>query len=107
MDIRHYLLLLLGMGVVTYVPRLLPFLFLSRTNPPQWFVDWLELIPAAILSALLFPALLTAGDPKQLDVSRPEFLVAIPVFGFAWKTRSLGGTVMVGMLLYWLAGKFL
>ena len=105
MDSGAYILLLMGMGVVTYLPRLLPFLFLSRKNPPQWFVDWLELIPAAILSALLFPALITTGDPKQVDVSRLEFWVAIPVFGFAWKTRSLGGTVVIGMLLYWLGGK--
>jgi branched-subunit amino acid transport protein len=107
MDIRKYLLLLFGMGLVTYLPRLLPLLFLSRKNPPRWFVDWLELIPAAILSALLFPALLTTGDPRGLDFLRPQFLVAIPVFGFAWKTRSLGGTVVVGMLLYWLVGKVL
>ncbi len=107
MGLHYYLLLLLGMGFVTYVPRLLPFLFLSKKNPPQWFVDWLELIPASILSALLFPALLTAGSPKQLDFWGPEFLVSIPVFGFAWKTKSLGGTVIFGMLLYWVAGKIL
>ena len=107
MDTRYYLLLLFGMGLVTYLPRLFPLLFLSRKNPPRWFVDWLELIPAAILSALLFPALLTAGDPRRLDLLRPEFLVAIPVFGFAWKTRSLGGTVIVGMLFYWIADNVL
>jgi branched-subunit amino acid transport protein len=26
---------------------------------------------------------------------------------FAVKTRSLGGTVLIGMFLYWLAGMFL
>jgi branched-subunit amino acid transport protein len=107
MELRYYLPLLLAMGCVTYVPRLLPLLFLSRRNPPQWFVDWLDLIPAAILSALLFPELITAGEPRHLDVSGSEFLVAIPVFAFAWKTRSLGGTVIFGMLLYWLAGRLL
>jgi branched-subunit amino acid transport protein len=107
MDIRYYLLLLSGMGLVTYLPRLFPLLLLSGKNPPRWFVDWLELIPAAILSALLIPALLTDGDPRRLDLLKPEFLVAIPVFGFAWKTRSLAGTVIVGMLLYWLADRIL
>jgi len=29
----------------------------------------------------------------------------LPTFLFALMTRSLGGTVVVGMLLYWLAGK--
>jgi branched-subunit amino acid transport protein len=31
--------------------------------------------------------------------------VAIPTFAFAFFTKSLGGTVVVGMLLFWLAGK--
>jgi branched-subunit amino acid transport protein len=34
-----------------------------------------------------------------------ELWVAVPTFWFAVKSRSLGGTVIVGMLLYWLAGK--
>jgi branched-subunit amino acid transport protein len=70
-------------------------------------VEWLDLIPAAILSALLLPELVTAGDPKVLDLARSELIVAVPTFIFAILTKSLGGTVIVGMLLYWLAGKIL
>jgi branched-subunit amino acid transport protein len=33
--------------------------------------------------------------------------VALPTFAFAWWQRSLGGSVIVGMLLYWLAGKLM
>ncbi|WP_422573630.1 hypothetical protein [Methanothrix sp.] len=33
-------------------------------------------------------------------------MVAIPTFLFALKTRSLGGTVIVGMALFWLATTF-
>jgi branched-subunit amino acid transport protein len=33
-------------------------------------------------------------------------LVSIPVFIFALKTRSLAGTVIIGMALFWIAGKF-
>ncbi len=100
-----YLLLLLGMGLVTYVPRWLPLHYLSRRSLPEGFVQWLELIPPAILSALLLPALTLDGDTRHLDLLRPELWVALPTFGFAWWTRSLGGTVVVGMLLFWLAGK--
>ena len=100
-----YLLLLLGMGLVTYLPRWLPLHYLSRRSLPEWFVLWLELIPAAILSALLLPALILNGEHRHLDFLRPELWVALPTFAFAWWRRSLGGTVVVGMLLYWLAGK--
>ncbi len=100
-----YLLLLLGLGLVTYVPRWLPLHYLSRRSLPEWFVQWLELIPPAILSALLLPALILDGDHRHLDLLRPELWVALPTLAFAWRTRSLGGTVVVGMLLFWLAEK--
>jgi len=99
-----YLMLFGGMGLVTYLPRALPLLYLSHKQLPQWLVDWLELIPVAILSALLAPTLFADSAPRNLNLGKPELLVAIPTLIFAWKTRSLGGTVLVGMLLYWLAG---
>jgi len=33
--------------------------------------------------------------------------VAIPTFLFALKTRSLGGTVLVGMMLFWLTSSLI
>lgn len=100
-----YLIIVLGMGIVTYVPRWLPLFLLTKYSLPSWFKEWLALIPAAILGALLLPELVTAGQPRQVDLARPELWVAIPTFAFAWFSKSLGGTVVVGMVLYWLAGK--
>lgn len=101
----EYLMLLAGMGAVTFLPRWLPFLVLGRKNIPQWLLQWLQFIPAAVLSALLLPALVTEGVPRNLNLLRPELLVAVPTFLFALKSRSLGGTVVVGMALYWGLGK--
>ncbi|PLY03535.1 MAG: AzlD domain-containing protein [Desulfuromonas sp.] len=103
MTFQDYLLLLMGMGLVTYLPRLLPLLFLSQRQLPQWLIDWLELIPVAILAALLAPTL-TVDPNNTINVLRPEFWVAIPTFLFAIRTKSLGGTVLMGMGLFWVAG---
>jgi len=100
-----YILLVLGMGVVTFIPRWIPLFFLARRNLPKLFVEWLDLIPAAIISALLLPALITTGEPRQMMLFQLKLFVAIPTFAFALKTKSLGGTVLVGMMLFWLAGK--
>lgn len=102
-----YIGLLVGMGLVTYLPRWLPLFFLSERKLPGWFVEWLDLIPAAILSALLIPELILTGAPRHLDLFSPELIVAIPTFLFAAFTKSLGGTVVVGMALFWLAGQLL
>lgn len=107
MESDSYLILVLGMGIVTFIPRWVPLFFLSKQQLPSWLIEWLELIPVAILSALLAPALLTKGAPRVFDPFSVEMLVAIPTFIFAWFTKSLGGTLVVGMLLYWLAGTML
>ena len=96
-----YFLILLGMGAVTYVPRWFPLFFLANRQLPQWLIEWLDLIPVSILSALLAPELFTAGSPRQLSLLQPAMIAAIPTFLFALKTRSLGGTALAGMLFYW------
>ncbi len=98
--------IIIGMGVVTYIPRWLPLFFLARHRLPSWLIDWLDFIPAAILSALILPALVTAGEPRHLVWSKPDLWVAIPTLIFALKTKSLAGTVVIGMAFYWLATHF-
>ena len=100
-----FILLIAGMGLVTYIPRWLPLFFLSQRKLPQWLVEWLDLIPVAILSALIFPDLFITGSPRHLEIIQIKSLVAIPTFLFALKSKSLGATVLVGMLLFWLASR--
>ena len=104
MTFSDYLFLFGGMGLVTYLPRALPLLYLAHKKVPQWLTDWLSLIPVAILSALLAPSLFTDAVTRSVAFGKLELLVAIPTLFFSLKTRSLGGTVLVGMLLYWLGG---
>jgi branched-subunit amino acid transport protein len=107
MTFFDYLFLFIGMGLVTYLPRALPLVYLAHKELPKWLIDWLNLVPVAILSALLAPALFVDSAQRSFSVGKPELLVAIPTLLFALKTRSLGGTVLVGMVLYWLAGNYL
>ncbi len=102
MNVTDYFFLFAGMGLVTYIPRWLPLFLLAQRKLPKWLVDWLSLIPVAILCALLAPILLTDTTSRTLQMGKPEFLVAIPTLLFAIKTKSLGGTVVVGMALFWL-----
>lgn len=104
MSFKAYLLLVAGMGVVTYVPRWLPLFALTRRRLPQGLVDWLDFIPAALLAALVAPALFIDGAVPTLSLTKSELWVALPTLLFALKTRSLAGTVLVGMALFWGAG---
>ena len=107
MDTYEYVFLVGGMGLVTYIPRWIPLFSLTRRKLPEVLVEWLDLIPVAILSALLLPALVTAGEPRHIDLIQPGLIVAVPTLVFAFRTKSLGGTVIIGMMLYWLAEKLM
>ena len=106
MGYDKYLLAVLGMGLVTYLPRWLPLALLPQRDIPQTLKEWLGLIPACILSALVAPAIFL-DSTGGFQVFQARFLAAIPTLIFALKTRSLGGTVIVGMFIYWLTTKLI
>ncbi len=103
----EYLLLILGMGVVTYIPRWIPLVALVGRKLPRWMVEWLDLVPVAILASLLLPLLLVSEDSGRIELFRPELLAAVPTIIFALKIKSLSGTVVLGMLVFWLLGNLL
>jgi len=97
-----YIWLILGMGLVTYLPRWLPLAVLAGRRLPGWLVEWLDLIPVAILAALLLPLMVIPGDAVHDSPLTPELFAGIITLVFALKVKSLSGTVIVGMLVYWL-----
>lgn len=103
MDQTLILLTMVGMGVVTYLPRLLPILFLSGRSLKPLIVAWLRLVPPAVLSAMLLPSLLVPEKRVDLSFDNIFFWAALIAFPVAWKSRSLFATVLVGMGLVALA----
>jgi branched-subunit amino acid transport protein len=91
------LLLFLGMALVTYLPRMAPLVILSRLELPPWLLRWLSFVPVAVLSALLAKELLVNGSHLDVTRNHPHLWAAIPAFIVAAKTRSLMGTVLVGI----------
>lgn len=69
------LIIVLGMALVTYIPRLLPALFMHRFVFPSWFENWLQSIPYAALGALIFPGILLV-DRQNPEVGVIGGLVA-------------------------------
>ena len=104
---RHEMLgLILGMAVVTFIPRFLPMAFLTRVAIPEKVKRGLDYIPVAILSAIVFPVLFSTGTGK-VGIEPHSFLAAIPVFVIAYRVKSLWGSVILGMLVYWGLGYIL
>jgi len=97
MDQQQILMTILGMALVTYLPRLLPALVLAQRSLHPALARFLGYIPCAVLSAMLLPALLLEDGELNLSGDNVFLWAALPTFLVAWKTRSLFGSVAVGM----------
>jgi len=91
-------LIIAGMCIVTYLPRVLPVILLSKIKMPEWFMRWLRYIPTAILSALLVPGILLSGETVDVSLSNRNLLAAILCFFAAFKTKNLFVTVITGII---------
>ncbi len=57
---NNYIILILGMAAVTYIPRLAPFLMLSGKELPQSLRRFLSFIPCTALGALIIPGVFSS-----------------------------------------------
>ncbi|NLW07275.1 MAG: AzlD domain-containing protein [Clostridia bacterium] len=94
---KQILTIIIGAALVTYFPRMLPLVVLSRTRLPDVFLRWLSYIPAAVLAALLAPSLVIV-EGRFMLANNPYLLAAIPATLVAIKTRSMALTIITGMV---------
>ena len=85
------------MMLVTYLPRMLPLVLLSKLNLPPLLLSWLKYIPVAVLASLLAPELLLSNGSLNLSFDNTLLVAAVPAFLIAFKTKNLFYTVFIGM----------
>ncbi|MFC0299157.1 AzlD domain-containing protein [Geobacillus jurassicus] len=81
--------MIIGMGVVTYLPRLLPFVLLGRVKLPPFWQGVLKNVPYAVLGALIIPDVFFIQDDLWFGVIG---------FAAAVITAWLGANVMIVVL---------
>ena len=99
MDQEMILLTILGMGLVTYLPRLIPLLTLTGLNLPKWLITWLRYVTPAVLAAMLLPSILVQDGQISLGLDNLFFWAALPTLGVAIWAKSLFPPVIIGMLI--------
>ncbi|WP_079507966.1 AzlD domain-containing protein [Mesobacillus jeotgali] len=55
---NEIIIMIIGMAVVTYIPRMLPFVMFRGKELPPFLQGVLKNVPYATLGALIFPAIL-------------------------------------------------
>ena len=68
MDGMKIFLLLLGMMLVTYLPRLLPLFLVDKMKVGGMVEKFLKLIPYTAMSALIFPGIFTVDSNTLVGI---------------------------------------
>lgn len=88
------------MGLVTYVERVVALALLPGRTLPRVIRDWLEYVPAAVLSGLATVAILYPSGTLRPGLDNPWVLAAIPTVAVAAWRRSLWLTIVVGVAVF-------
>ena len=88
-------LVILGCAIVTFIPRLIPALFIDKLNFSPKFEKFLNLIPYTALAALICPGVLTV-DNRLWYIG---LIGAVVAAGLAWKRVPLGAIVILTVVV--------
>ena len=94
-------LIILGMGVVTYLIRLSLIALFGRLEMAPIIERALRYVPPAVLSAIIFPELLRPAGALDLSLGNVRLLAGILAILVAWRTRNVLLTIAVGMAALW------
>ncbi|WP_339190217.1 AzlD domain-containing protein [Paenibacillus sp. FSL R5-0490] len=99
--------IIMGSALLTFIPRVLPLMLFSKLQIPMWLLRWLEYVPVAVMAALIGQELFMSDNQLVPITQNAALWASLPTIAVAIWTRSLLGTVMVGIvammiLRYWI-----
>ena len=95
-------LAIIGMGIITYAIRLTPILLMERVEISGTMRQALRFVPAAVLSAIIFPELLMPGGELDISLGNERPLPGLLAAIAAWRTKNVLWTIVVGMGALWI-----
>ena len=91
--------MLLGMGLVTFALRYSFIALFGRFRVPGWLEHALTFVPAAVLAALVVPAVALQGG--EVSLANPRLWAGVLAALIAYATKSVLWTIAGGMVALW------
>ncbi|WP_305513963.1 AzlD domain-containing protein [Methanobrevibacter sp. V14] len=88
-------LVVIGCALVTFIPRLIPALFIDKLNFSPKVEKFLNLIPYTALSALICPGVLTVDNQLWYI----GLIGAVVAASLAWKKVPIGAIVILTVMI--------
>ncbi len=95
-------LIVILVGIGTYLTRLSFIGILGDREIPTYVERPLRLVAPAVLAAIAVPALVARQGEVFVSVDNLRLLAGIVAMAVAWKSRSIGWTIGVGMVSLWI-----
>lgn len=94
-------LLVVAMGLITFALRLAFVLGANHIALPNPLQRALRYAPPAVLSAIVFPELVTPNGVVALTPRNSRLFAGLVAAVVAWRTENVLLTIAVGMLVLW------
>ena len=108
MENLYVLIAILVIGLATFALRSSFLVLAGRISFPPRLVRALRFVPAAILSAIVFPALVVGpSGALHIGFDNPKLLAGLVAALIAWGTRNMLATILLGMAALWIIKAFL
>ncbi len=96
-------LLIIGMMVLTFIPRYLPLALAGKFHIHPLLGRALEFVPIAVLTAIIAQASFIHDGKLDLAFSNPYLYGLIAAIVTAWITKHTFKTILVGLIVYAIA----
>lgn len=95
-------LTIVAAGVLTFALRWSFIALIGTVELPDTLRRALRFVPAAVLSAIIWPAVLVQDTTVDLSLSNMRLLAAVIAAIVAWRTRNILYTIATGMVALWI-----
>ena len=100
-------LIMLALAVGTFLIRISFIMLLSNREVHPLITRALRFVPAAVLSALVVPQILTRANSLRISPSNPQLIAGVVAGVIAWRTKNVLMTILAGMIVLWALQAFM
>lgn len=96
---KYILMAIVFSGLVTWIPRMIPFILAKYKGLPPIVERFLKFLPVSIIFALILSSIMSGKAGSLPQIKWIDFLVVFPTAFVAFRYRNLVGTVLFGVVL--------
>ena len=96
---KYILMAIVFSGLVTWIPRMIPFILVKYKGLPAIVERFLKFLPVSIIFALILSSVVSGKVGSLPQIKWLDFLAVFPTALVSFRYCNLVGTVLFGVVL--------